>query len=330
LANAETPAEAAASVKSQMTKLDKSVVWSRYQTHLKHNPEEKVLYDQKSNLEKGNAQTLWFITQNAPKFMGMKIEVGGKDKVTKRDEWCSHQQMVDKFGDSDMQLHIASGRLLWRECPLTRGVWEYKDQGAVSRKITLEKGKTLKTEQECEPTDEQDKAFKSLYDSDLLGMLGMSDAIFQTDDINLTLVKGKGKGHEKGWGNIGKGKRPKPTPDPEPRTDEAQLEDAIKKCKKMRDVCNKTSSDLQLLIKDCKATKFWSKAAQQDANTLVNGLKESCEELQAVLLKKSKTFEKLKEVCLKAATTVKSVTLQMKEYRGLMNKTSSKASNKNK
>lgn len=326
LALAETPEEAAASVRSQLSKLDKSVLWSRHQTHLKHNPAEKELYDKKTNLEKGNAQALWFITQSAPKFMGMKIEVGGKDKVTKLDEWCSHQQMMAKFGESDMELHLASGRLLWRECPLTRGVWEYKDQGAVSRKITLQKGKTLRTEQECEPNDDQAKAFSSLYDADLLGMLGMADAIFQTDELNVTLVKGKGKGFGKG-----KGKNPEPPPpEPQARTDEQQLEDAQKKCKKMRDVCNKTLNDLQVLIRECKGTKFWSKAAQTDADNLVNDVKEACDNLQAVLLKKSKTFEKLKEVCLNAAETVKMVLLQMKEYRGLKNKTSSRASTRNK
>ena len=106
------------------------------------------------------------------------------------------------------------------------------------------------------------------------------------------------------------------------------MEDALKKCKKMRDVCNKTVNELQLLIKDCKGTKFWSKAAQADADTLLGGLKVAAADLQTVLLKKSKTFEKLKEVCLQAAETVKSVGIQMKEYKGLMHKTSSKASNK--
>ena len=81
-----------------------------------------------------------------------------------------------------------------------------------------------------------------------------------------------------------------------------------------------------MLIKDCKGTKFWSKAAQKDADTLLNALKEAGAELQTVLLKKSKTFERLKEVCLKAASTVKSVMTQMKEYKGLMHTASSKAS----
>ena len=140
LKNSETPEEAASAVRASMGKLDKSIVWSQHNTHLKHNPEEKAAYDKKSNLEKGNAQALWFITKSSPKFMGMKIEMTGKDKVTKKDEWCSLHQMLDKFGKDEMDMHLASGRLLWRECPLTRGVWEYKDQGAISRKITLEKG----------------------------------------------------------------------------------------------------------------------------------------------------------------------------------------------
>ena len=43
----------------------------------------------------------------------------------------------------------------------------------------MENGKSLRTEEEWEPSEEQDDHFKSLYDSDLLGMLGMSDAIFK-------------------------------------------------------------------------------------------------------------------------------------------------------
>jgi hypothetical protein len=34
----------------------------------------------------------------------------------------------------------------------------------------------------------------------------------------------------------------------------------------MRDLCSKTAQELQLLIKEVKVTKFWSKAAQKDAD----------------------------------------------------------------
>ena len=88
-------------------------------------------------------------------------------------------------------------------------------------------------------------------------------------------------------------------------------------------------SDLQLLIKSAKGTKFWSKATQKDADNLVEELKTAGTELQQVLLKKSNNFDRLKEACLDAATQVKKTNLQMKEYKSLLHKTQSKASKNN-
>jgi hypothetical protein len=324
----EDELKAAAELKDGLTKLEKSTIWSAHQTHLKHNTEEKAVYDQLSNLEKGNAQALWFIRKASPKFMNMKMEITGADRVTRVDEWCCYKQLCEKFGEEEAQMHVTSGRVLWREDPLTKGVWQYRDQGAVKREVSLQKGKTLKTEQEWEPTEDQENQFKSLYDSDLLGMLGMTDHIFSTDNLPVSLGKGKGKDGGKGFEIPGKGKRPKPKED-RPKTEEEQLEDAVTKCKKMRDVCNKTVSDLQLLIKSAKGTKFWSKAAQNDADNLVEELKTAGTELQQVLLKKSNNFDRLKEACLDAATQVKKTSLQMKEYKSLLHKTQSKASKNN-
>ena len=70
-------------------------------------------------------------------------------------------------------------------------------------------------------------------DSDLLGMLGMTDSLFQSDENSFTLVKEKGKGSGKTFDILGKGKRPK-NDDPKPRSEGEQLEDAITKCKNER------------------------------------------------------------------------------------------------
>ena len=94
---------------------------------------------------------------------------------------------------------------------------------------------------------------------------------------------------------------------------------------KMIDLCSKTAQELQLLIKEVKVTKFWSKAAQKDADNLLIGLKDEVSDLQTALLKKSKT-SKSSEVCLTSAAKVKDVQTQMKEYKGLLHNTSSKAS----
>jgi hypothetical protein len=74
-----------------------------------------------------------------------------------------------------------------------------------------------------------------------------------------------------------------------------------------------------------RKTKFWSKHAQKDADTLQKELQEQCGLLKTVLLKKSDNYEKLKEVCLGAAEKVKYAIAQMKEFKSLVNKTSSKA-----
>ena len=55
---------------------------------------------------------------------------------------------------------------------------------------------------------------------------------------------------------------------------------------KMRDLCSKTAQELQLLIKEVKVTKFWSKAAQKDADNWFMGLTYEVSDLQTALLKK--------------------------------------------
>ena len=220
-------------LKDNLSKLDKSNIWSQYQTLLKHNKEEKDKYEQMSNLDKGNAQTLWFIKKTSPKFFGFKMDLSATGKVTWKDKWCSHKEMLEKFGSEELDMHITSGRLLWREDPLTKGVYQYKDQGALSREVTLQKGKHVRSEQEWEPSEDQENHFKSLYDSDLLGMLGMTDSLFQSDENSFTLVKEKGKRSGETFDILGKGKRPK-NDDPKPRSEGEQLEDAITKCKNER------------------------------------------------------------------------------------------------
>ena len=81
-------------------------------------------------------------SRRLPKFFGFKMDLSATDQVTWKDEWCSHKEMLEKFGSEELDMHITSGRLLWREDPLTKGVYQYKDQGALSREVTLQKGET--------------------------------------------------------------------------------------------------------------------------------------------------------------------------------------------
>lgn len=327
-----TAEELALRLRGQMSKKDKSIAWGQYNTYLKHNPEEKKKYEAMSSLEKGNVQALWFLRKSSPKFCSFKMHISGTDQIKRDDTWKSQREMVDRFGEDEFKAHVESGRLLWREDPFTRGVYQYRDQGALSREITLQKGKTLGKDQEWEPDDDQDKQFASLFDNDLLQMLGSTNFIFSSDSDALTLAKGVGKGSSlgKGAGSVkgfqSRSKHPKEVQGP--RTEEEQLEDAFLKCKKMRDVANKVLSDFQVLVGEVKGSKFWSKAAQMDAVAFMEKLKAASVEIQKVLLKKSGDYEKLKETCLKTAMLVKEAHNQMKEYKGLLHKTASIASKK--
>ena len=79
-------------------------------------------------------------------------------------------------------------------------------------------------------------------------------------------------------------------------------------------------------VKDAKKTKFWSKAAQKDADELKGRLQAQHGGFKTVLLKKNEDYVKMKEVCVEAAVKVTEALAQMKEFKQLVHKTSSKAS----
>ena len=35
--------------------------------------------------------------------------------------------MLKVWSEKELTLHLQSGRVIWRQCPSTPGVWEYKD-----------------------------------------------------------------------------------------------------------------------------------------------------------------------------------------------------------
>ena len=90
----------------------------------------------------------------------------GKDTVTVTDQWVSEKQTLDKFGADEMQRHLNSGRLLWREDPWTKGVYQYKDQGDFMRQKTVTRGKNLSFAQESEADGTDTDWFAELFNQD--------------------------------------------------------------------------------------------------------------------------------------------------------------------
>ena len=154
-------------LKTGLTGAQKSQVWNEHKKHLDENAEEAAQHNALSKKEKGSAAALWFIKQNKPKFLSLTLSMEGKDTVTVNDQWVSEKQVHDKFGLEEMQRHLNSGRLLWREDPWTKGVWQYKDQGDFHRQKTVSRGKSLAYAQETAPPDEEVDWFSELFDQDI-------------------------------------------------------------------------------------------------------------------------------------------------------------------
>ena len=168
--NEGDPEAAAVDLKGSLTKLEHSKIWGQHRTFLNNNPEEAAKEKEADTLDtkkdKGLACALWYIKAKGSKFLNLTHKVGGQIAVKRLDEWMSEKQMLDRFGATDFQSHCNSGRIIWREDPITRGTYEFKDQHNITRETTTYKGKDLTRGHE-EPLDNDiDKMFEELYQQD--------------------------------------------------------------------------------------------------------------------------------------------------------------------
>ena len=185
-------------------------------------------------LEKGSLE---LVTMNAPmcalcrrddlRFKNLSVTVGKEEAVTKQEKWQSWLEVEGKFGEEEANRHILSGRLLTREDPLTRGVWQYQDQGDITRTLKGTRGKRLKMHQDGTADSEYDDDFGAVFDTQLEGMLAF--------DLSYSDLGKGAKGKGKGVLGKGKGKANKPLAlEDKPRTEEELKEAALLKAKKMK------------------------------------------------------------------------------------------------
>ena len=311
--------DAAEALKKQLTPVQNSQVWNQHKQHLLRNPEEAAKLEGLSKKEKGNAAALGFLMKSKPKYLRLGMHCDFDETVTKVDKWMSHKECEDRFGTEDMSRHINSGRLLWRECQFTKGTWEYKDQGLSFRETKFTRGKNLELGQDYEADEDHENWFAELFTKDMDNMV--SDNMWSTK----YLEKGSGKGQSLTKGK-GKGKGGEPPAPPVPKSEEDMLEEAYSKTRKMRDLCTSTVANMEESVLMVKKSKFWSKAAQKDAQSYIEGLSNEIVNLKKMLLKKNVSYDELKEASMQAAAVVKECQAYVKEWQQLANKASSKAS----
>jgi hypothetical protein len=170
---AENDEEAAANLKGMLNKVDHSNIWNQHQKHLAKDPVDAAVNASLAKREKGLAAALWFVRKNKPKYMSIQMSMDAGDELVKTDKWISEKQCLDRFGSEEMQRHLNSGRLLWREDPWTPSVYQYKDQGDLKRLSNIKRSKLLQQGQEYEPEPDHETWFQELFQQDWVLKYGM-------------------------------------------------------------------------------------------------------------------------------------------------------------
>ena len=295
-------------------------MWGQHKTHLKNaSAEEQAEHQAKGKLEKCCSSPLLL---KGASFLHAKEEVEGYSKYNKKEKWGTKKMMLNKFTEDELDMHLASGRVLWRDGPKTWGCWEYMDTGDISKETSFKKGRSTSKGVEYAPDEEEFEAFGSLWDVD--GITGMH--AIASEGKGQTLAKGKAKGKGKGK-PLTKGKGGMlALEDGSPEDTDETMEQALRKAKRARDLCSTMSNDIEEALQ--KAKSRMPKSAKEEVEKKLAAVKKAQNKLKDLLLHKQVSQERLKEAMVDCAGMCKSAKEELKELKQLANKAASKASAK--
>ena len=317
-------------MKSSLTKPQKSQVWSKHQTHLKNNPLEKGEMEGLTKKEKGLKAAQWLLQTEGKKYLHVSKQVEAKERMAKKNQWVSEKKMLDSFDWEELQLHIASGRVVYREDPVTPNVWQYKDTQDYSNEVVVGRGSKWQQGMELEPGETHQEHFSKLYHQEAMG-LGLEDIAGGPKGKSF----GKGKGNNKGK-NKGSGKgsgllalkdKEEEEEEENGRTEEEEYKEALKKARKARDLVAKTQSDLEEALG--KASSKLSRQGKAGAEGWSAQLTKNLAQMKLVLSgKKQTTSAQLQAQLEEVAKVVRGAKDETKELKQLSNKAASHAPSK--
>lgn len=264
-------------IKKDLSNNELAAVHSQFKTFRKNNADEDQAYQQGNKTDKGNAAMNWYlskITNN--RFSASSASIGSNLAASKTERWISQKQALDVFGQEDLDAHVQSGRLTWRESPLSKGVWEYFDHHDVQTQKTLNKTKLKTQEEHADKTSLEDAdAFDALFD-DFLGGSANAGSFLDLSDVGLWTAKARtdskgsgkgpanGKGSGKGQGKGGKDPLPLPAPPKklaiEDATEEQKMIMLRDKAKKGVSVLDSCMMDLSTMDQDYKKIAFYGQS----------------------------------------------------------------------
>ena len=252
--------EMMAQLKAMCTNGELAVAHSRFSTERKRDQALQEEYNVANKNGKGKLALAYVIDPTRGEvFQTMTKTLLQSKKMEKVEQWLPEKQLRKKFGD-EFDMHVNSGRISWRECMRTPGVYEYLDTEDVKLFTGVEKQKVTKQSQELGGLmDGQVDEFDDWFAQILLSS-GTTESLRDFDIAGKGTSKGKGE--VKGKGKGGKGGKGEPVPQPIPlpdMTEEQMVEDSKDKSRKMNIIMQKTVNDLEELSINMKSSKFYNK-----------------------------------------------------------------------
>ena len=325
----EDEVSAAMELQNEMSQEEKTRAWNRHNKHLNKEGNEEDLEDyQNSNKkDKGLKTALFLMRAESPKFCNVAKQTQMEQSLTKHEEWITEKQALEKWGEDDLNKHIESGRVVWRESS-TWGVYEYMDTQQWTRKLAGKHKRSWTQAQEFQQERNEEDEWEKLLDKDLLALMSEHGPGKGT-----TLAKGKTKGKGKGKGqgknpnnnnNNNNGKDPLPLED---MTEEEQRVDALTKLRKSRDLLAHTMANYEEALEKVKPMGYLSKPALKQKEDMLKTLQKSFNQVKDTLLKAEKTkVSKMKDLLKEAVAVVKDAKDEAKELVQISMKTGSKSS----
>ena len=229
---------------------------------------------------------LFLMRKEAPKFCNVTRSIGTKQEITMKEKWMSEKEALDKFGQTDLDKHCASGRVHWRECRTTWGAYEYLDTEDFERKTIGAAKRTWTQGQEYQQTEEEAGSWDNFLEKELHSLLMEQTPGKGTG--KLTLGKGKGKQEGKGKGGRNPPGGPKEPKALEDMPEEEQMVEGLKKLKNTRDLLQSTMTNYDEALEKVKGMNYLAKSALKDKQQQLVCLETTLEKVKKQVAKGDK------------------------------------------
>ncbi|CAL1149973.1 unnamed protein product [Cladocopium goreaui] len=338
---ANTAEEAAIVLKDSLTKDESAKLWSKHKTYLKGKEEEKEAHEQLGKKEKGLEVVLWFLKHKKGVFFHTETSKEASETLTKGEKWVSEHKMLQDFSKDEFEQHLASGRVKWRSDPWTPGIYQYCDQGDLTKQVQLKKKHKVTVGQEREMDDAEDeKEFMSYWGKGSLASMQEAEVAFKGQGPALTkgkgqgaLTKGKGSRGSKGRGRgvlaIEDGNPNDTEDDKDKKTPEEQWAECLTKAQKSKEHLRVAVGNLEEALEAASQAGRTSKQDRKEAQLTLKHAQEWEQKLKAITnKKKGGNVEAAKQTIKDAVVCTNQVKTEVKEYKALANKSFSKSSKK--